>query len=73
MINFGDAERQRLRLTVSICVYSSVFKSQLGSGHTAETEQSHFKISTSLGFISETFQNSTATCPADQPCISGLN
>lgn len=42
MINFGDTERQRLRLTVSICVYSSVFKSQLGTGHTAETEQSDF-------------------------------
>lgn len=73
MINFGDAERQRLRLTVSVCVNSSVFKSQLGSGRTAETERSGFKIWTSLGFISETFQNSTATCPADQPCIFGWN
>lgn len=50
MINLGDAEGQRLRWTVGICVYSSVFKSQLGSGHTTETEQSDFNISTNFGF-----------------------
>lgn len=44
MINNGDAERQRLRWTVGVCVYSYVFKSQLGFGRTTETEQSSFKI-----------------------------
>lgn len=73
MINLGDAEGQRLRWTVGICVYSSVFKSPLGSNNRLNNPILGVEPASDLrGHVgefccppaTEAFQNSPATPPA---------